>query len=663
MEAAMVASRQLNFGFIVDRKTFYLPCTQRLSHAMKLFAIFVLFGFFVVTLSPAQQMRKAEEPTEVGMISIGESYFPQPDGVRTVAIDTGDFEGAYKNSDLLRVSGGSVVKSEDSPQGEAYYVTANDGMLIFSASLPASSWRPHLLSLWLKSEAPVSGRVSCETHAVYYGRHTPVELPSTGGKWKRVGVYFRTAPGTTEVGIQMRGGKAIAVAIDDVDFREATEDEFTKAWSGWRSRYPARDLSARPDDGKNLSLFLKKLMQPDPPRERALKVMGIGSSYTNMLGNGERLIQWVREKFPDAPPIVYKKHVGSAVNYDFTRGWMRQMVLAERPDLVILYSGGTAEDLEKLLRDFRAHSTADVIVASMHVRERAGELSDKTINDPTYDEIAKVAKKYGCEWVDSRREWGAYVREHGEGLSWLLRDAVHQSDHGALVINENIVRHIQPNESPGYAAETRERFVKYDGSATEVKFTGNRIDVIAKCSKDGGTLGFSIDGVAGAELAVFSTTLIRPAAGNHKPKRGSAADRSPHMVRLGAAESIVPQSWEIRMTSDVGDYMLIGSVTGEDGSGNNGSDFTSDSGQITVPTELWRRRLESDGTHSNKTGDVFTWKVKRAALGEIDFSGRAGTEVQRVLADQLTNGEHVLRLDAAHGNIIGFRIFQPMVFD
>ncbi len=629
---------------------------------MKMFVILVLFSCIVAGSVPAQQMRKAEEPSEIGMTSVGESYFPEPEGVKVVPIENGDFEGEFKNSEALRINGGSVVIAKDSPQGTAHFATQENGTLIFSATLPASSWRPHLFSLWLKSDAPVSGRVSCETDAVFYGRHTPIELPATGGKWQRVGVYFRTAPGTTQVGIQMRGAKAIAVAIDDMRFREATEDEFTKAWQGWRSKYPSRDLSPRPEDGKNLTLFLKKLNQPDPPRARPLKVMGIGSSYTNMLGNGERLVQWVREKYPNAPPIVYKKHVGSAVNFDFTRGWMRQMVLAERPDLVILYSGGTAPDLEKLLRDFRAHSTADVIVASLHVRERAGELSDSTINDPVYDELAEVAKKYGCEWVDSRREWGAYVREHGEGLTWLLRDAVHQSDHGALVINENIVRHIQPNASPGYAADEREHFVKYDGLATELEFVGNRIDVVGQRSPDGGGLGFSIDGVAGADLPVFTTTLIQPAAGNHKPERGSAADRSPHMIRLGSVENVVPQSWQIRMTSDAGDYLLIGSETGKDGRGNNAEDFTSDSGQIIVPTELWRRRLESDGTHSNKTGDVFSWTVNRASADPVDFSGREGVEFQLPLADLLANGEHVLKLDTAHKGIIGFRIFQPMIW-
>lgn len=623
----------------------------------------VLFSGVVIASAPAQQMSNAEQAAEVGMISIGENYFPEPDGVKVVAIENGGFEDQLKNSTALRISGGAVLKSGESPQGQAHFATHKNGALSFTAALPASSWRPHFLSLWLKSDGPVRGRVACQTNAVVFGRHTPIELPATGGKWQRVGVYFRTALGTTEVGIQMSAAKMITVAIDDVRFREATEDEFSKAWKGWRSKYPPRDLSARPDDGKNLILFLKKLTEPDPPRDCPLKVMAIGSSYTNMLGNGERLVQWIGEKFPDAPPIVYRKHVGSAVNYDFTRGWMRQMVLAERPDLVILYSGGTAQDLEKLLCDFRAHSTADVIVASLHVRERAGELSDKTINEPTYDDLAEVAKKYGCEWVDNRREWGAYVRAHGEGLTWLLRDAVHQNDHGALVINENIVRHLQPNAAPAYVAEERERFVKYDGSATELKFVGNRIDVVGRRSPGGGSVGFSIDGVAGADLAVFTTTLIRPAVANHKPERGSAADRSPHMIRLGAAEKIVPQSWRIRMTSDAGDYLLIGSETGQDGRGNNGADFTSDSGQIIVPTELWRRRLESDGRHSNKAGDVFSWKVNRASAEQIDFSGREGVEFQLLLADQLTNGEHVLTLDAAHEGIIGFRVFQPMTFE
>ncbi len=377
---------------------------------------------------------------------------------------------------------------------------------------------------------------------------------------------------------------------------------------------------------------------------------------------------------------------------------MRQHVLEQQPDLVILYSGGEAEDLEKLLVDFRAHSSADIIVASLHLRERDGEISQKTINDPVWDEIRAVAEKYQCEWVDSRREWAAYLIEHEKPLEWLLRDAVHQSDHGALVINENIVRHIveqagnlkgpmpperlitfrDDSDGEGIAVEgdfqrgegiggdaSRSVILPKDGkSFVQLTFTGNRVDFIGRANSDGGKLAFELDGKPLGEVPSFFTTLIRPGAKNHKPARGSVADRSPHQIRLGDPSTIVPQVWKIRMTSDEGDYELIGGVTGLDGNGNNGSDFASDSGQIIVPTELWRRRLESDGTHSNKVGDTFSWRVVRATNGEVLIPKGEAELFSVSIADQLPYGEHVLKARCIKGErveIAGFLVHEPAV--
>lgn len=624
----------------------------------------------------AQQMRKAEEPREVGLTSLGDAPFPAPSGFAL----TRNFEEPWENTDALRLTRFERITSPDSPEGGSHMIRQAGSVPTMELNQPAREATPYLVSAWLRTSRAGTGSASSETTEIIYGKHTPLEIPDTGGKWRRVGFYFRSAVGATAVKVSLRFGTDDEIlAIDDVNFREATEDEFSKAYSGWRSRYPARDLSPRPGDGEHLALFVSKLAAPKFPG-LPLKVMGIGSSYTNMLGNGERLVQWVREHFPDAPPIHYEKHVGSAVEFDFTRGWMRQHVLGERPDLVILYSGGKAEDLEKLLADFRAHSSADVIVASLHLRERDVEITDATINAPEWDALRDVARKYGCEWVDSRREWGAYLREHGQPIQWLLKDAVHQNDHGALVINENICRHITRHETPAYRPESRERWLDLSAAAGEdaegvihsnsdslrIRFRGTRVDLIGRKSPAGGTLGaagpMTLDGVPLDELPVFLTTLIMPGAKNFRPERGSPADRAPHQIQLGDPAKIIPQSWTIRMYGDAGAYELIGSVTGHDGYGHNGDDFTGNSGQITVPSALWRRRLEADGeTYTNRDGDAFTWEVLRATRPEVDFRGEAGGVFSVTLADQLDPGWHELEIPLEGGvcEVLGFRVCEP----
>lgn len=582
----------------------------------RILLLLALLGAVPLSLSHAQKMAKAEEPDEVGLIR----YWP-------------DLSSNASDSLPLEVS----KFRPGSP-------------LVTAAGLEGST--PYCYTITVRNDQPGEGRVSFTSESIYYGKHVPLQLPDTEGEWKRISFFFRTAPGTSETTIQFnKVPEGSLIEIKAPHLREASEEEFTAAWRNWRSRYPERDLTTRPEDGEQLQRFIGLLQDP-PPGVDELLVYGIGSSYTNMLGNGERLVQWVREHFPNAPRIVYKKHVGSAVAYEFTRGWMRQLVLGERPDLVILYSEGSGEDLEKLLKDFRHHSAADVIVASLHLRERAKENTPETVNNTQWQEVRAVAEKYGCEWVDNRVEHAAYLTEHGKPIEWLLKDAVHQNDHGALVINENIVRHIAPRTvPPGAIVETLPE-----------KTNAYRVDLYGERSSQGKVSGVRINGKPANAFPAFVTTVIVPGPKNNKPARGSAADRSPHLVRLGDPNKIIPQNWTIRMTSDTGDFELIGSVTGRDGGGNNAEDVSSDSGQITVPTALWRRRVNPDGTHANLKGDVFTWSVKRATVGEVDFSGTDGEPFRLTLGNQLPQTAIQIEVDppaAGEGRIIGYELIHP----
>lgn len=564
----------------------------------------------------AQQMQKAEEPDEVGLVQIWPELTSNTDD--SLPLNTASFRPTNALATASQLVGNT----------------------------------PYCYTLTFRSVAPITGRASFETDAVYYGKHVPLQMPNTRGEWRRLSFFFRTAPGTTGAMFQFsRTADGKTCEAKEPHLRIATEGEFTQAWKRWRARYPERDLSARPSDGQHLERFIGLLENP-PEGMNELLVYGIGSSYTNMLGNGERLIQWVREHFPNAPKIVYKKHVGSAVAFDFTRGWMRQLVLGEKPELVILYSEGTGEELDRLLADFRSHSAADVIVASLHLREQAKENTPETVDTDQWRAVRAAAEKYRCEWVDNRVEHAAYLTQHGKPIEWLLKDAVHQSDHGALVINENIVRHLQPRNV------TANPLTPSLPKSTDAI----RVDLYGKRSPKGKTSQIRINGRPAGEFPAFVTTVIVPGPKNHKPERGSAADRSPHLALLGNLNTVVPQTWTLRMTSDAGDYELIGSVTGPDGGGNNENDVTSTSGQITVPTALWRRRINPDGTHANKTGDIFTWQVRRSTMSEVDFSGPEGESFRVTLADQLPQGSHQIEVDPPNpgeGEILGFDLMHP----
>ena len=472
----------------------------------------------------------------------------------------------------------------------------------------------------------------------------------------------------------------------------------------WRAKYPERDLSSRADDGWNLALSIRKLTHGIAP-ERPFLIWGIGPSYLNFLGDGTALACHLRKRFPQAPQIVYKKQVGSSVPWRYVLGWAKHAVVPEQPDLVLLYGIGLESDLEKIFQTLRRQTTADIVVASVHWKgddvKYWGKDEDAT-NFGDIPEMRRICETYGVEFVENRKEWAQYLRdndmkvevdpEHG-----LLMDGVHQSKYGALVINENIVRHFAARDVYAYAPDSRERHLSVtrsgraasgkesamiagsdwtiregvasstaSGNRITVRFTGNRIDLIGVKSPGGGTARIMLDGLPAEEATCFFAGPIVCGADNARSKSGSVRDIGPHGIEPGS--DLVPQTWTIRVTDDEGGYELSGSVTGADGKGHMLKPFLSDSGQISIPPERWRHGAGCvpflhpwNGKIVNKTGDTYTFSVYRACESVVDFHGKGG-EFRVNLFQNLPNQAHVLELVVEGDgkvNVKHFDVFEP----
>ncbi len=601
-------------------------------------------------------------PQQFGLTCIGDGYFPAPDGAEEIAVPEGTFEAGAKDWQIV---GGEVAEAGRppavAPEGASFLqMGPADRLGLRSACFAVLANRPHLVSMWLRCEEPFMLLVDTNSPDREV-RNAKLNVPSTGGAWKRVGFYFRCPLEATQGWLVLRqeADGNPAFALDDVRLRTAPEEEMTRAYEAWRAQYPERDLSPRRADGEHLALTIAKLSgAQDWPPERPFRIFAVGSSYTNFLGAGQTLTQQIRARFPDAPAVQYRKHVGSAVPYHFMSGWIRTLVVPAQPDLVLLYADGQPEGLEECLRELRAHTTADILVPSLHLRMRDEEVSDATINDPVWDRLREVCERYDAEWVDSRREWGAYVREHALGLDGLLMDAVHQTEQGALVINENIARHLAPHPSPSYDPAERERrltvaddavSVGNDGTV-RVEFSGTRISVIGRRTPGGGSARVLIDGTPAEEFPAFEASYVQPGREN-AVKRGRTSDRSPHWFELG--EGIVPQGWVVTVTSAEGAFSIEGTVTGPDGAGNVARGFVSASGQIVFEPEMWRRPEE------NEPGDSFSFEVTRRTVGEVSFAGEEGL-FRLQLADRLANGPHVLELVPEGAiDVETFEVFTP----
>jgi hypothetical protein len=445
---------------------------------------------------------------------------------------------------------------------------------------------------------------------------------------------------------------------------------------------PAYQAAPRPTDGANLALTIRKLEQGfDPPRP--LLIWAIGSSFTNGLGNGDLLIELIRQRFPQSPPIVYKKIAGNSTSYHFSHGWARHLVIPDQPDVVLLYNFGQTDDLEQMIAELRRQTTADILVGSLHwCRPHQAVWPDPEARNSHQDPQAlrAMCAKYGVEFVENRREMTQYMTDNQLAIDDLLADSVHESRYAARMTVLNIGRHFHRAERMAYDPGGRERRVEVaaseaitldagrwsaveaggarqataQGSAVSVRFAGNRLDLIGWRGPGGGTADVWIDGRPAAETAAFYAGYIQPDKANSPLPPNPPRDRCPHAVTLG--QNLVPQQWTILMTSDAADYELTGSVTGKDGEGNGLRPFTSRSGQIIVEPGFWR-----DAKH-NRRGDRFTFDVVRTTLGSVDFKAATREKFRLRLAAALPNQPHVVKL-VARGDgpvtVAAFDVFEP----
>ncbi len=419
---------------------------------------------------------------------------------------------------------------------------------------------------------------------------------------------------------------------------------------------------SRPDDGRHLALAFKKLDEDfDPPRP--FLIWALGSSYTAKLGSGDELIGLLQKRFGETKPIVYRRMVGNSVPWQYLRGWARHLVIPDQPDVVLIYTIGKPDDLDKLLTELRENTTADIIVPSIHWRERGKPNWGKSEDSPDQKvaEVRAVCEKHGVEFVENRAEWAEYLRANKLKIEDLLSDAVHQSAFGAHIVNQNIARHFNDATEFSYDPEEREHRLTEEageferlGNGFTVPFVGTRIDLIGWTRPDGGKLEVTIDGEPAAKADAFFMTYIEPARTNFQERRSPARDQSPHGVTLGA--NVVPQTWTITMLDDEGNFELTGSVTGKDGKGNAFKEFVSNSGQIMLDPAEWRR------AERNRQGDKWTWNVVRSALSEVDLLGGRNEKVRITVAANLPNGEHTLELapiGSGEIQVEAFDVFTP----
>ena len=436
-------------------------------------------GFFtivvvVIVIAPVAA-GSAGPPTSTGRLGayvVTEGDFPAPGGTVEIPLGGGDFEASDRPPSWP--AGGEVVTAADAPQGRRYTRIPAHGGVLMTPAVAIVLGRPHLLSFWIK--APVAEWAAIGFHAdmrlITFGDQYP-GVPETGGRWRHLGYYVLAPADARTITFQMQqmkeGRTREFIAVDDIRLRTATFEEMSAAYAGERAELPPYDDSPRPGDGRNLALSIAKWQGHGIPG-KPFVIWAIGSSWTNFQGDGYPLIRAIRERFPDAPKIVYRKHAGSGTPWEYVRGWVDQFVAADDPDLVLTYTNGSPEGLDALLTAIRRRTTADVIVPSLHFFENSS-VSDEDIERGVvdWDQVRTVCRKHHAEFVENRRELAGYLRQIGARPPALLVDAVHQNRHGVIRIWDNIVRHIARPDAAADLPDSRERRISAASAPTDGK--------------------------------------------------------------------------------------------------------------------------------------------------------------------------------------------------
>ena len=528
-----------------------------------------------------------EKTREARLLS--DKPLPIPKGTVAIPLAGGDFETGGKAPAGWDLRNAQIIASADAPQGKAYcrIEAKKGGSFATPAGVGAEPGRPYLLSFWLRSPGEHWSRIAFTSdehtptfHDVYSG------VTDTGNQWKRVSYYFwlPVPCKTIRFLIEQRedSPKGQSIDVDDFQLRTATDVEMSAAYEAQRALLPAYDRTPRTGDGGNLALSVAKWEGRAGLPGKPFVIWALGSSWTAAQGDGYALMHEIRRRFPNAPPLVYKRHMGAGTEWMYCGGWVKQFVAAEQPDLIFTYTGGPADGLDTLLTEIRRNTTADIIVPSLHLFRDSGFTEREVERVPIlWDQAREFCRKHHAEFVEHRREMAEYLQRVGLKPDDLLWDHVHQSLHGRTRVWDDVARHINHPDQFTYAPELLERRIpvappaktaaeqvvlkgkwtsakgvartREQGARLEVQFNGNTLDLIGRKTPGGGTVKVTIDGQPVEQAPVFLASFIEahPVNRTRAPEmkwRGN--DCAPHAVDLG--KNVVPQAWTITVTSDTG---------------------------------------------------------------------------------------------------------------
>jgi hypothetical protein len=422
---------------------------------------------------------------------------------------------------------------------------------------------------------------------------------------------------------------------------------------------------------------------------KVLKVLFYGQSITRS-GWHELVVDHWHKVYPNTIFVVQNRALGGFPSQALVRT-TEQDIAAFSPDLIIFHVYGDHRAYEQIIRLFRSHTAADIIVQTDHGEVLPDPPCSEGLqftlfrkpgcsgflwyyqrlwtDEMSYHKIPALAKKYGLAAEPQREWWRNYLLRTGTPAQNLLADNVHPNAEGRKLIAEFFNKYFDSlvarwkGEREGGVVDTRLTGAQLVDSQVTVSFIGNRLELISDSPLDRWPV-ISVDGKSPRDLD-----------GCYQVSRASAIDTVPSwpaLRRITLHHDHLTEQWTATLTNFSSDqkdfdFSIQGSISGFEGTGRGSQSFISKSGRLQMDSEDWMIERAWKQSRVPMHGSIEVhWSVDYVCDGrpEIINLGVGKKQYRYLICAGVSNGSHTVKFSLSAKELpkaAYFRSYQPVL--
>jgi len=416
--------------------------------------------------------------------------------------------------------------------------------------------------------------------------------------------------------------------------------------------------------GKFLPRTMALLESSNATHHTRVSILFYGQSIIANSAIDQEILKYLHGKYPFADIKIKKLAIGG-YQAPMLRKTAWQDLYPQNPDLLVFHDyGGESGELEEIYRNIKANMTTEVLTWTHHV-DNFGVGIDQQ-REASCIVLKTLAAKYGWELADVRTQWKEYLKTSHVPIGSLLVDQIHLNPKGTALLRDFLVPHfrVNPDASQDWKNHARtlplnapQKEITFDATGwtaspdglrstgtkpLQVKFFGNRVDLTALC-----------DGTGSAKLLLDGQTPSSQAdtlAASRSTLAPGAWWPAITLVGLGRnriAEKITMNFHDVAPDGSSFAFDVTGSVSGAEGSGKSGADFTAKSGHFTIAAgDIALNTVKKITKKDLPAQFAVEWEIY--SMSRDDWKASAGlkpeTDSQATIIRCWTDGPHELEI-------------------